>query len=303
MIQVRGITRIPIPQVSHEALPQLTVWVLGLTHQPDSHEVAVLVRDELELLIVSEKSPQRPLDTDDVLAADLTLTGNVDEPWIEPIQDARTMLAMAETEQDRFTDSSEFTQRCALFVAQNVTSEHTSITRSTGCQRAFWEDPPLSPRRATGQNGAMRNIISLVPMLFFVLFMGCGGPTREAQIALTSAAEALRATDHELAPRYERAADEARERTLTWSEYDAAMNDWNTVESALRIAHNALLTAQFGLDSWRNGDQHGWMASVPCLVVAFDRLYQGLLVVGVQIESVTRALVLVRAFAGRCEAP
>lgn len=149
----------------------------------------------------------------------------------------------------------------------------------------------------------MRNIISLVPMLFFVLFMGCGGPTREAQIALTSAAEALRATDHELAPRYERAADEARERTSTWSEYDAAMNDWNTVESALRIAHNALLTAQFGLDSWRNGDQHGWMASVPCLVVAFDRLYQGLMVVGVQIESVTRALVLVRAFAGRCEAP
>lgn len=135
----------------------------------------------------------------------------------------------------------------------------------------------------------------------FVLAVGCGGPTREAQVALTTTAEALRITDSVVAPRYSAAADEAREHSTGWSEYDAAMHDWNAVEVALRIAHTALLTTQAGLDAWRAGDERGWLSSVPCLVVAIDTLVGGLAAVHVEVPAMTQTLAFVRAFTGRCD--
>lgn len=139
----------------------------------------------------------------------------------------------------------------------------------------------------------------LVPS--FVLLVGCGGPTQQAQAALSTVAEVLIAVDREVAPRYTAAADEAREHAGGWAEYDAAMHDWNGVEAALRLAHATILTTQAGLDGWRAGDQRGWLAAVPCLVVALDQLAAGLEVVGVHIEAMNQALALARAFAGRCE--
>jgi hypothetical protein len=142
---------------------------------------------------------------------------------------------------------------------------------------------------------------SLLVTFFAFSVLGCGGPTREAQAALTITAHALVATDHEVAPLYTRAAEEAREHSTGWADYDAAMSDWNTVEAALRVAHAALLTTQAGLDAWRAGDERGWLASVPCLVVAVDSLVAGLQAVHVEVEALTQAVSLVRAFTGRCE--
>lgn len=132
----------------------------------------------------------------------------------------------------------------------------------------------------------------------------CGGPTREAQVALTSTAAALVAADRAVAPRYEAAATEARTQSPSWAEYDAAMTDWNAVELALRTAHAALLTTQAGLDAWREGaGEAGWLGAVPCLVVAVDRLRGLLEGVGVQLGLVAEALALIAPFAGRCEVP
>jgi hypothetical protein len=130
---------------------------------------------------------------------------------------------------------------------------------------------------------------------------GCGGPPREARVALVATAQALRATDEEVAPRYTTAADAARAHSDGWAAYDAAMSDWNAVEAALRVAHNALLTTQAGLDAWEAGDERGWLASVPCLVEALDRLRLGLEAVDVRLEALTQAVAVAGAFAGRCE--
>lgn len=130
----------------------------------------------------------------------------------------------------------------------------------------------------------------------------CGGPTREAQGALTVTAVALVAADHEVAPRYTAAATEARTQSPSWAAYDAAMEDWNAVEAALRAAHASLLIAQAGLDAWRNGSgEAGWQRAVPCLVVAIDQLRVLLEGQGVHLRPVTEAVALVGAFVGRCE--
>lgn len=134
-----------------------------------------------------------------------------------------------------------------------------------------------------------------------VLLEGCGGPPREARVALVSTAHALRAADREVAPRYATAADEARERAQDWSAYDAAMRPWNDVEAALRAAHTALLATQAGLDAWAAGDERGWLGTVPCLVDALDRLRLGLEGLGIHLGPVTEAVALAGAFAGRCE--
>lgn len=137
--------------------------------------------------------------------------------------------------------------------------------------------------------------------LITLLALGCGGPTHTAQTSLAATAHALVAVDRELAPRYTTAADEAREHATDWASYDAAMHDWDEVERALRVAHTALLATQAGLDAWEAGDERGWLATVPCLVDALDRLRVGLEALGVHLEPVTQAVALAGAFAGRCE--
>lgn len=144
-----------------------------------------------------------------------------------------------------------------------------------------------------------RNIAVFV---VFTALAACGGPTREAQVALTATAHALVAADREVAPRYEAAATEARTQSPSWAAYDAAMSDWNAVEAALRAAHAALLVSQAGLDAWRNGaGEAGWLGAIPCLVVAIDQLRLLLEGQGVHLGPVTEAVALVGGFAGRCE--
>lgn len=138
----------------------------------------------------------------------------------------------------------------------------------------------------------------IVPLLSMLI--GCGGPTREAQAALTTIAHVLVVADREIAPAYSRASDEAREHSNGWSEYDAAMSDWNNVEAALRVANAALLSTQAGLDAWRAGDESGWVSTIPCLFVAIDQLSSGLEAVGLHVAEITQALALARTFTGRC---
>lgn len=147
----------------------------------------------------------------------------------------------------------------------------------------------------------MTRIVALLFAALVAALPGCGGPTREARVALVATAHALVAVDHEVAPRYATAADEAREHAADWAAYDAAMHDWDAVEAALRVAHAALLTTQAGLDAWEAGDQRGWLATVPCLVAGLDRLRLVLEAVGVRLDVVTQAVALAGAFAGRCE--
>lgn len=136
-----------------------------------------------------------------------------------------------------------------------------------------------------------------------MLLHGCGGPTREAQLALTTTARALAVADREVAGRYEAAATDAREHTATWAEYDSALHDWNAVEVALRTAHSALYMTQAGLDAWREGAQGLWLAAVPCLVSAVDRLRLLLEGLGVYLGPVTEAVALVGSYAGQCAVP
>lgn len=140
--------------------------------------------------------------------------------------------------------------------------------------------------------------IFLVPVLSMLI--GCGGPTREAQAALTTIAHVLVAADREIAPAYSHASDEAREHSDSWHEYDAAMSDWNNVEAALRVANAALLSTQAGLDAWRAGDESGWISTIPCLFVAVEQLSSGLEAVGLHVAEITQALALARSFTGRC---
>lgn len=79
------------------------------------------------------------------------------------------------------------------------------------------------------------------------------------------------------------------------------MRDWNTVESALRTTQSALFSAQTGMDAWRAGDERGWLASVPCLVLSIDQLVIGLEAVGIRIEEMSQTLLLIRAFTGTCQ--
>lgn len=107
--------------------------------------------------------------------------------------------------------------------------------------------------------------------------------------------------DQEVSTHYTAAADEAREHTASWAEYDAMLQPWNDAELGLRTAYAALVTAQFGLDAWRAGDAHGWQAAAPCLVEAVDRLRRLLEAAGLWLEPLTQALVLLSGFSGRCE--
>lgn len=142
----------------------------------------------------------------------------------------------------------------------------------------------------------------LLLVLFFALStIGCGGPTREAQLALTITSHALVAADHEIAPRYEAAADEAREHSTNWTEYDQAMQPWDAAEMSLRITHSALLSAQAGLDAWRDGSQSSWLATVPCLYVALDELRRAFANANISIPLVNEAFNIVQQFAGTCE--
>jgi hypothetical protein len=147
----------------------------------------------------------------------------------------------------------------------------------------------------------LRDLMVLWALLVAVAIAGCGGPPREARVALVATAHALRAADREVAPRYATAADEAREHAQDWAAYDAAMRPWDETERALRVAHTALLATQAGLDTWEAGDERGWLATVPCLVEALDRLRLVLEAVGVHLPVVTEAVAIAGAFAGRCE--
>jgi hypothetical protein len=142
-----------------------------------------------------------------------------------------------------------------------------------------------------------------ITFAFAMLLHGCGGPTREAQLALTTTARALAVADREVAVRYETAATDARERSENWETYDAAMHDWNAVEVALRTAHSALYMTQAGLDAWREGAQGLWTAAVPCLVAAVDRLRLLLEGLGVYLGPITEAVALVGSYAGQCVVP
>jgi hypothetical protein len=146
----------------------------------------------------------------------------------------------------------------------------------------------------------MNKIMSMVLGLLALLLASCGGPTREAQAVLTTTAVALRTADVEVATRYEAAALDARTRSASWGEYDRAMEAWNSVEVALRVTHAALLTSQAGLDAWRAGDDRGWLAAVPCLVSAIDRLRVLLDGLGVQLTPLAEALSIAAPFAGTC---
>lgn len=144
-------------------------------------------------------------------------------------------------------------------------------------------------------------VLAMLAAATLLVTPGCGGPSREARVALTTTAHALRTVDQEVAPRYTTAADEAREHATDWASYDAAMHDWDEVERALRVAHTALLATQAGLDAWQAGDERGWLSTVPCLVEAIDRLRVGLEALGVHLMPVTQAVALIGSFAGRCE--
>ena len=143
-------------------------------------------------------------------------------------------------------------------------------------------------------------IYTLLLISLLSLVASCGGPTREAQAVLTTTAVALRAVDTEVAVRYEQAATDARTRSSSWAEYDRAMETWDAAEIALRATHAALLTSQAGLDAWRAGDDRGWLAAVPCLVAAIDRLRTLLDSVGVHLTPLAEALSIAAPFAGSC---
>lgn len=128
----------------------------------------------------------------------------------------------------------------------------------------------------------------------------CGGPTREAQIALTTSAQALRLVDQEVAERYATAALEARTEATTLADYETRMHDWNDAESALRVAHSTFLLAQDGLDAWRAGDQSRWLEMVPCLVSGIGNLRSALSALGIEVEVLTTAVSLIAGFAGPC---
>lgn len=130
--------------------------------------------------------------------------------------------------------------------------------------------------------------------------LACGGPTREAQIALTTSASALRIVDREVAERYASAALEARNEAQTLEAYETRMHDWNDAESALRVAHSTFLLAQDGLDAWRAGDQSRWLEMVPCLVSGIDNLRAALSALRIEIPELTSAVSLVAGFAGPC---
>lgn len=112
-----------------------------------------------------------------------------------------------------------------------------------------------------------------------MLMTGCS-IERPARTALDVAAHAVVAVDVEVAPRYEAAADEAREAATDRADYEARMARWNAAETALRTARASLIAAESGIDA---ADTDGEVRSVVgCVGVALGRVLDALAEVDVQ---------------------
>ncbi len=132
---------------------------------------------------------------------------------------------------------------------------------------------------------------------------GCASAQTTAQRALTATAVGVAAADVRIAPRLTAAADEAREISTSWDEYDHAMRKWERVNRALMATRASLLTLQLALDAWAAGDESGWKAALPCAGAALAELASAMSVAGVPVpEQLSAGIRAVGALVGgQCE--
>lgn len=142
---------------------------------------------------------------------------------------------------------------------------------------------------------------ALVCALLLVV-AGCGGPPDAVRDTISVAATGLKAVDEVLAPRYTDRAEECREASTNWEEYDSCVGVLNTAAVANETSREGLLTLEASADAWEEGASEDWPALVACVAVAFGRLEAALAAVGVPIpDEVRTAINLAAAFGGECD--
>jgi len=142
--------------------------------------------------------------------------------------------------------------------------------------------------------------------IWSISLFGCGGSyVSAAKRALYVSAETLRAIDEEYADVYDRAAHSALERSETAQDYKRHMEEYDEAETTIRAVRAALFASEAGLDIYvESGERTHWFASVACLALVFESLFQQLdEITGLGPQSIAPAVSLLKAYGGVCDQP
>lgn len=149
-------------------------------------------------------------------------------------------------------------------------------------------------------------------ILVALLVGSCGGPPREAFVALEAAGEAYNLADDIAAREVERAGEAHRAAILAdeaittieaaLAEFDRRMEPFHVVDRTLSAVRQGLFTLEAALRAWQAGEGSGdFFATVPCLFAAFVHLGDALTAAGVEVpEQVDTVLRALNAFGGAC---
>lgn len=160
-------------------------------------------------------------------------------------------------------------------------------------QRMVWSLPMLRERRKPRVSSWW--FVALAAAL--AVSSGCS-TQRHARTALDVTSRALVEVDNAIAPAYHDYAERQLSEAADLADYQHRMERWNHVEEAARVAHEALLAAQSGLDA---GGADGVLPILGCLSDGLGNLSNALAAVGVRLPpKMRRALELLRELAPSC---
>lgn len=173
----------------------------------------------------------------------------------------------------------------------------------------------------------MKDLIVAIFVAFCMLAVAaCGGPPREARVALEHTAGGLNVADELVADAIETRGEESRsqvrsevhtgliagdtrEETITAGlhRFDELMQPMTTARRVLHTVRQSLLAVEAGLDSWAAGadDGQGFLSSAACAVVSLGALVRALEAASVEIPAaIVSGLDLISNFAsGACPEP
>lgn len=110
---------------------------------------------------------------------------------------------------------------------------------------------------------------------------GCGGPAQTARAVVNSGAVVLVEVDERTAVAYRDAAAAALAASGSLAEYRAAMEPYDAIEEALRIAAGALDVLSALVDGWEAGGAARWGDAARAALDAFEGVLRVLRIAGV----------------------
>lgn len=135
-----------------------------------------------------------------------------------------------------------------------------------------------------------------------LLTSACGlTPQETARTSIGVVATGVRAIDVASAQAYTERARAALAASADLAAYRAAMAPMDDLESALRVADEALLAAEAVVDSWSAEAQQRWLGVAACVAEALNRIRLAVAATGVTVPSeLEQALDMAQHFTGTC---